>query len=83
VAGHHLSQNTAHRVVATAFSDSLLFQIVHVEPVIHDAVTRDVSMDVVFHEFLELVRQIAQSRSRSLCTARDQRTEIAAKFSQR
>jgi hypothetical protein len=42
--------------VATGVSDPLLFQIVHVEPVIDDPVTRDVSMDIIFHVFLELVR---------------------------
>ena len=46
----------------SAISDPLLLQIVHVEPVIHDAVTRDVSLDVILHVFLEFVRQIAQAQ---------------------
>lgn len=41
-------------------SDSLLFKIVHVEPVINDPVTRNVSLYIIFHVFLELLRQIAQ-----------------------
>ena len=64
VASQHArdSYDTARRAVATRVSDPLLFQIVHVEPVIHDAVTRDISMDVILHVFLKLVRQITQTQ---------------------
>ena len=55
-------RQTARRAVATKVSDPLFFQIVHVKPVIHDAVTRDVSLNVILHVFLELGRQIAQTQ---------------------
>src|SRR5262249_15262569 len=56
------SYNTAHTAVATGVSDSLFFQIVYVEPVIHDAITRNIPVDVLLHVFLEFVRQIAQAQ---------------------
>ena len=46
-------------VSAPQTSDPLLFQIVHVEPVIHDAITRDISLYVIFHVLLEFVWEIA------------------------
>jgi len=55
-----LSCKTARRAVAAGISNPLFFEIVHVEPVIDDAVTWDVSLDIIFHVFLELRRQIAQ-----------------------
>src|SRR5215470_1602357 len=56
------SCKTARRAVTTGFSDPLFFEIVHVEPMIHDPITRNISLDVIFHEFLELVGKIAQAQ---------------------
>ncbi len=64
VAGHRLTrlpEDGPQGRGCSAFSDSLLFEIVHVEPVIDDAITRHVALDVIFHELLELGRQIAQA----------------------
>src|SRR5688572_24983099 len=44
-----------------AWSEALLFQVVHIEPVVNDAVARQVLRDVVLHVFLELGRQVAQA----------------------
>src|SRR6266550_1353401 len=65
VAGYHrawLRQDDPQGRGYSAFLDPLFFQIVHVEPVIDDAVTRDVSLDVILHVFLELGRQITQTQ---------------------
>src|SRR5437870_13880870 len=42
------------------FSEPFLFQVVHVEPVVHHPVTRKELLDVILHVFLEFQGQIAQ-----------------------
>src|SRR5512147_1006267 len=41
---------------------TLLFQVIHVEPTVHDTVARDAGRDVVLHVFLQFRRQIAQAK---------------------
>src|SRR5712692_1009141 len=43
-------------------SETFLFQVVHIEPVVHHAIARDVLLDVVLHVFLQLWGQVAQAQ---------------------
>src|SRR3989449_10421750 len=49
-------------VLLSLYSETFLFQVVHIEPVIHHAIARDVLLDVVLHVFLQLWGQIAQAQ---------------------
>src|SRR2546428_710292 len=43
-------------------SETFLFQVVHIEPVVHHAIARDVLLNVVLHVFLQLGGQVAQAQ---------------------
>src|SRR5262245_21397154 len=46
-----------------ARSETFFLQVVHVKPVVHDTIARDVFLNVVLHEFLRLQRQVAGAQS--------------------
>src|SRR5437899_8116382 len=50
----------AGTIACVTGSEPLLFQVVHVEPVMYHSVTRNILLDVILHELLEFQRQIAQ-----------------------
>src|SRR5438132_8616628 len=50
----------AGTIACVTGSEPLLFQVVHIEPVMYHSVTRNILLDVILHELLEFERQIAQ-----------------------